>query len=398
MSARMRLPLYRLVLLAALPWVTACATIHRPSTTIAQLEIDATAARMTERATRDSVIEGLVRRARTRGDRTLDILMLSGGGQNGSFGVGFLRGWASRIEAPMPRFDLVTGISTGALQAPYALLGTPAALDSITSTYARAASEIAPTLDWWFFFRRTGGLVNTKRFDRALEKAIDGQFRRQLRGALSEDRQMLFATTDWDLGIGRTWSLGETLDTSATGLARTRQLLKAATAIPAIFPQVIVDGHLHGDGGAIANVLTLLSFDDYQRLGERLAANGMRDVTVRVYVVMNLWTHAEPKIIKPSSRKQIASRSNAVIFYSHQPETLSALADLARAVSSQVTGVRVELRVATLPAWLSTEPGADKLFNKQFMQRLDDMGYAKGRSASPWDSIPSAYARPPRPQ
>jgi len=205
-------------------------------------------------------------------------------------------------------------------------------------------------------------------------------------------------TDRWDLGIGRTWSLGETLDTSATGLARTRQLLKAATAIPAIFPQVIVDGHLHGDGGAIANVLTLLSFDDYQRLGERLAANGMRDVTVRVYVVMNLWTHAEPKIIKPSSRKQIASRSNAVIFYSHQPETLSALADLARAVSSQVTGVRVELRVATLPAWLSTEPGADKLFNKQFMQRLDDMGYAKGRSASPWDSIPSAYARPPRPQ
>ena len=384
-----------LALLATLG-LTACAAVHRPPTTMAQLDRDAATARDAERATRDTVIERLVRRAQARGDRTLDILMLSGGGQNGSFGVGFLRGWRSRPDAPMPTFDLVTGISTGALQAPYALLGTQAAMDSITATYARAATEIAPTIDWLFWLRRTGGVVNTARFDRALERAINGQFRNDLRRALSQDRQLLFGTADFDLAIGRTWSLGESLDTTSDGLARTRLLLKAATAIPGIFPPVVVDGHVHADGGVIANVLTVLTFDDYQRLAQRLAARGIRDVTIHVWVVMNLWTHPEPKVIKPSSRGEVSARSTAMLFYAHMPETLTALQNLARAVSSQVPGLTLDVHVATLPAWLSTEPGASALFDRQFMQRLDDFGFNKARSANPWDVVPSAYARPAR--
>ena len=394
----MRLRAIRLLALCSLSWLAACATNRRPPSTVPELERDAVALGTLDRTTRDSVIERLVRRAQTRGDRTLDILMLSGGGQNGAFGTGFLRGWLSRSDAPMPRFDLVTGISTGALQAPYALLGTKAALDSITATYARSATDIAPTVDWLFLFRRTGGLVNTKRFDRTLEKTINGQFHDQLRTALAEDRQFLFSTTDFDLGVGHTWSLGETLDTTTAGLARTRQLLKAATAIPGIFPPVMIDGHLHADGGVITNVLTLFSFEDYQRLATRLAARGMRDVTVRVFVVMNLWSHTDPKVIPASNRRKISSRSTALLFYAHQPETLASLSNLSRAVSSQISGLRMQLRVAALPAWLSTEPGADKLFDRQFMGRLDSLGYAKARSNAPWDSIPSAFARPARPQ
>lgn len=370
---------------------------RRPPTTVAALERDAIVLRATDRATRDSVIERLARRAVARGDRTIDILMLSGGGQNGAFGTGFLRGWQSRTESPMPRFDLVTGISTGALQAPYALLGTKAAMDSITATYARSATEFAPTIDWLFPIRRTGGVVNTARYDRTIEQSVDGLFREQLHTAFREDRQFLFGTTDFDLGVGRTWSLGETLDTTAAGLVRTRQLLKAATAIPGIFPPVVIDGHVHADGGVITNVLTLLTFDDYRRLAERLASRGLRDITVRVWVVMNLWTHAEPKVIPASNRGAISARSTALLFYAHQPETLAGLTNLERAVSSQVPGMRMQLRVATLPAWLSTEPGGDKLFDRAFMQRLDSIGYAKARGAAPWDSITSAYARPIRP-
>ena len=42
-------------------------------------------------------------------------------------------------------------------------------IDTVTALYARAATSIAPTFDWWFWLRRTGGIVNTKRFDRTLE-------------------------------------------------------------------------------------------------------------------------------------------------------------------------------------------------------------------------------------
>ncbi len=374
--------------------LSGCAAISRPPITVPQLQQDAVQLSAKGRALRDSIIERLVRRAVTRGDGTLDVLMLSGGGQNGAFGAGFLRGWAQRTDAPMPRFDLITGISTGALQAPYALLGTKASLDTISALYARAATSIAPTIDWWFWLRRTGGVVNTTRFDRTLATTINGPFRDALREAFLEDRQLIFATTDYDLGIGQLWSMGDALDTSAAGLARTGQLLKAATAIPGIFPSVMIDGHLHGDGGVIENVLATLTFDDYEQLAARLAARGMHDVKVRVWVVMNMWTHPAPRVITPSNRKAITSRSNTMLFFAHQPATLQALEDLSRAVTSQIPQLHMDVRVALLAAAESLSPGAQKLFEAKFMQRLDSLGYAKSQQAMPWDRIPSAFRRP----
>ena len=60
---------------------------------------------------------------RTRG-HALNLLTLSGGGQNGAFGAGFLIGW--RESGRRPEFDVVGGVSTGALLATHAFLGTPA--------------------------------------------------------------------------------------------------------------------------------------------------------------------------------------------------------------------------------------------------------------------------------
>ena len=376
---------------------TGCAAITRAPTTIAALQRDAVVIDATHRALRDTVIERLVRRAAKRGDRTVDVLLLSGGGQNGAFGAGFLRGWMQRKTDAMPRFDLVTGISTGALQAPYALLGTRSAIDTITALYARSATSFAPSLDWWFWIRRTGGLVNTARFDRAIAQTFTGPLRDELRAAFANDQQILFGTADFDLGIGRVWSLGDELGGSSTSAAteRTQRLLKAATAIPGIFPPVMIDGHLQADGGVIENILPLLTFEDFTRLGQRLQARGLTDVTVRLWVIMNMWTHTEPKVMKPSARRAMSSRSTALLFYAHQPATLAALENLSRAVSDRVPGVRLQLRVAAIPSEESVFPGANALFERRFMLRLDSLGFSKAQSATPWEArIPSAFSRP----
>ena len=385
---------------AVVAFGSACAAIGRPATTVASLQADAPRYAERDRATRDSIIERLARRVVRRGDGTLDLLLLSGGGQNGAFGAGFLRGWRVRSEQGppdqrMPVFDLVSGISTGALQSPYALLGSRASLDTLTALYARAVSSIAPTIDWWFWLRRTGGLVNTTRFDRTLAATINGGFSDELRRAFADDRQIVFATADFDLGIGRLWSLGEEIDTTRGGLMRARSLFRAATAIPGIFPPVVIDGHVHADGGVVENVMPVLSRDDYAALAARLAARGVTAVTVRVWVVMNLWTHPEPRVITPSSRGQMISRSTALLFYLHQPSTLAGLENLARAVSADVPGVRMQVRVATLPASESTSPGANALFEQRFMQRLDSIGFARAQRPDPWDTVIGAYAVPP---
>lgn len=387
-------------LASAMTLVSSCAAITRPPTTIAAIQRDGIAIDARHQALRDTVVERLVRRAATRGDRTVDLLMLSGGGQNGAFGTGFLRGWLQRPTDAMPRFDLVTGISTGALQAPYALLGTRSAIDTVTALYARAANSFAPSLDWWFWLRRTGGLVNTTRFDRTIAQTLDGPLRQQLDAAFANDQQIVFGTTDFDLGIGRVWSLGDQLGRSgaagsSAAAARTQRLLKGATAIPGIFPPVMIDGHLQADGGVIENILPLLTFDDYTRLGQRLQARGLTDVTVRVWVIMNLWTHGAPQVMKPSSRRSISSRSTSLLFYAHQPASLAALGNLARAVSDRVPGVRMQVRVAAIPSEESVSPGANALFERRFMHRLDSLGFSKAQSANPWDALNvSAFTRP----
>jgi hypothetical protein len=67
----------------------------------------------------------------------IDILVVSGGGDWGAFGAGFLKGWGRVPPGPMarPQFDIVTGVSTGALIAPFAFLGTDDAIERIVQLY-----------------------------------------------------------------------------------------------------------------------------------------------------------------------------------------------------------------------------------------------------------------------
>ena len=383
-----------LLSLAALVTIAGCAAVHRPPTTIAALLTDADASRLAERRLRDTVVARLARRAIARPDHTVDVLMLSGGGQNGSYGVGFLRGWRARRDAPMPTFDLITAISTGALQAPFVLLGTQAAQDTLTSLYRNAADRIAPSLDWFFWLRRTGGLVNMKRFDANLTHIVDATLRDSLRTVFRADRQLVFGTTDLDIATGRTWDLRSVIEGGDEGLVRTRTLLKAASAIPGIFPQVVYEGHVHSDGGVVSNILTLLTLDDYTaKLPQVRAAGVTTPVTVRLFVIVNGWTHATPVIMNPASRRQIQQRWSTVSFFMHQPQVLEGLEYLAAAASA-VPGLTMQMQWTAIPSETALDPAASSLFNKAWMLRLEELGESRARGAKPWDTVVSPYVRP----
>jgi len=298
----------------------------------------------------------------------------------------------------MPRFDLVTGISTGVLQAPFALLGTPAALDTIAALYRTAAERIAPRFDWWFWIRRTGGLVNTSRYERSLRRTLSPTLQSQLNAEFATGRQLLTATTDMDLGIGRVWDLTTALGTDSASLHRTHSILYTATAIPGIFPPRVLDGHVHSDGGIIANLLPLLELGDYRTLAVQLRQAGIRDtVQLRVWVIMNIWTHAAPALVTPSSRAAMSGRSTTLLFWAAQPQLLQRLHALAVAVTATVPGVSLQVRIAQPNASLATAPGADKLFDRAWMQRLEQIGYEQARGQTPWDTIASSYVRPSPP-
>lgn len=404
-------PLAALAVTSAVAALTGCARAARPPATPASLLADAPAANAAHRAFVDSMVERLARRAVRRGDRTLDVLLLSGGGQNGAYGAGFLRAWARRPDAPAPTFDLVTGVSTGALQAPLALVGTPAALDTLGVLYRTAVDRLAPQVDWLFWLRRTGGVVRTGRYRAGIASIVDDAFATQLAAAFADDRQLAVATTDLDLGIGRAWDLATLLPTAATPpaerparLEAARRVLYASTAIPGAFPPIVLDGHVHADGGSVSNVLPALDLAAYRALAARLRARGVlpadsaaaagAPVTVRLWVLMNLWTHPGPEPVAASQRKAVGRRGNGIMFFSAQPQLLDRLQLLGRTVSREVPGLRVEVRHTQIPAEYALDPAATRLFDRAFMVRLDSAGAARGAGATPWDSIVSPYERP----
>lgn len=367
---------------------TGCATVSRPPVTIPQLVARADSFDRDEGARRAAIVDRLARRAARRGDGTLDILLLSGGGQHGAFGAGFLRGWQERTDQPLPVFDLVTGVSTGALQSPYALVGTRASLDALGALYRDAADRVAPGVDWLAVLRlrRTGGVVDVSRLRATVTALVDDSLRAALARARAEGRQLVVTSTDLDLGRQRTWDLGDEL-VRPDGVQRLRDALVASSAIPGIFPPIVIDGHVHADGGTTGNLAPVLDLDGFRRLGARLRAEGVTTpVTVRTWAIMNVWTKAAPQVIDPADRREVGQRGNIMFFWAQQRALLGRLDELVHAVRAEVPNVRLEVRHVAIPDSLAVDPAANKLFDRSWMLRLDSLGVTRARSARPWDA------------
>jgi predicted acylesterase/phospholipase RssA len=382
---------------ACVTFVTGCAAIHRPPTTRTALQAATADARALQTATVAALVDGLACRAAAREDHVVDILLLSGGGQNGAYGAGFLRGWQSRPDGPMPRFDLVTGVSAGALQAPYALIGTAESVGRTAFLFRNAVKSFAPTLDWWFWLWHTGGVANVKRLRDTVTSEFNADFEKQLHREFAADKHLVIATTDFDLGVGHAWDIGHELGGTEAGLPRARQILMASSAIPGVFPPVVIDGHVHADGGVASNVYVPLGLDDYKAFMTRARADGVSgDITVRIWVVMNLWADPTVNVTDPSDRGAMHGRAGTLLFMSQQPEVITRLSELAAAVSSGIPGLRMEVRTTAIPTAMADEPGARKLFDDAWMRRLEQFGYDRARGANPWDIVIPAPARQPR--
>ena len=183
---------------------------------------------------------------RQSGGRPLDILALSGGGAGGAFGAGALVGLTD--SGRRPQFTVVTGVSTGALIAPYAFLG--AAWDrELTAAYATGAGGHV------LKSRGLGALFGSSLFRGApLEQLVDSHLSDEMLRAIAREarkgRLLLVATTDVDSGAPVVWDLGSiAMNGGAEARARFREVLVASASVPGIFPPVVIDRETHVDGG-----------------------------------------------------------------------------------------------------------------------------------------------------
>jgi predicted acylesterase/phospholipase RssA len=183
-------------------------------------------------------IERVAQRAHElRHEEPFSILALSGGGADGAFGAGALVGLSR--SGTLPRFSVVTGVSAGALIAPYAFLGADwdrQLTDAYTS--GRAEHLLQP--------RQFGVLFGSSAYRGSpLEHLVEHYLTDALLQAVAREaasgRLLLVATTNVDTGETVVWDLGSiAMNGGDRAKALFRDVLVASASVPGLFPPVII--------------------------------------------------------------------------------------------------------------------------------------------------------------
>lgn len=196
--------------------------------------------------------ENFVRRLERRHGRPLNILSLSGGGQNGAFGAGFLNGW--RESGGRPVFDLVGGVSTGALLATHALLGTPEDDAKLEEMYTSITQkDICQQRSFFSLIGGADSLMDTAPLQVLIAKHITREVIERVALAFDEGRFVFAGTTNIDYDQTWVWNLSQIAKDGDLELYH--KVLLASASFPIVFPPVEIDGHLFVDGAARSNLV-----------------------------------------------------------------------------------------------------------------------------------------------
>jgi hypothetical protein len=195
--------------------------------------------------------DSLVRYLERKHGRPLNIVSLSGGGQNGAFGAGFLKGWSE--TGRRPQFDVVGGVSTGALLATHAFLGTPADDAVLEEMYTKVTSADIYTDRSIFGLLTADSLRDTAPLRAQIAKFVTAETLERVAAAYDDNRMLFVGTTNID--YAQTWVWNMTMIAKAGQLELYRDVLLASASFPIVFPPVEIEGHLFVDGAARSNVV-----------------------------------------------------------------------------------------------------------------------------------------------
>jgi predicted acylesterase/phospholipase RssA len=218
-------------------------------------------------------------------DGEVDILAISGGGAGGAFGAGALVGLTRK--GSRPQFELVTGVSTGALIAPFAFLGP--AWDKRLTEAAMTAGN-GSLLQWRGGILYDPAVYSGEPLARFVDRFVTSELVAAVAAEAAKGRMLLVATTDLDKEESVIWDLGA-IASHGGEEARTlfRDVLTASASIPGVFPPVMIRvedngvayDEMHVDGGTIQSFFVAPEIDRFLPVD----VEGLEGVNV--YVVIN---------------------------------------------------------------------------------------------------------------
>ena len=309
------------------------------------------------------------------------MLALSGGGSYGAFGAGILTGWTARGDRP--EFSVVTGVSAGAIIAPFAFLGP---------RYDRQLREIwteyrtDQLIVFQVFSGILGGgaaLADTKPLADLIARYVDRRMMAEIAREHRKGRLLLIGTTNLDAQRPVVWNVGElAVHGTDAALDTLRKVILASASIPGAFPPVEIEvsaggkrfSELHVDGGTTRQVF-LSSLNVPLRTFNPLYAVPPRR---HVYVVNNGYLSPEYQPVKEQTI-HIAGRSIATLLLNQGKN------DIYR-IWREVEDDNGVFRVTTVPDNFKARP--KELFDPVFQTALFDEGYRLARAGKAWSDTP----------
>ena len=310
--------------------------------------------------------------------RTVSYLALSGGGSYGAFGAGVLNGWSA--AGTRPEFEIVSGVSTGALMAPFAFLGRDydRQLREIYTQYS-TSDLVKPQV----LAGLIGGsaLTDTAPLRRMIAKYVDWKLFRAIAAEHAKGRRLLVGTTNIDADRPVIWNMGHIAQRDTEeALELFRSVLLASASLPGIFPPVFIkveaDGktykEMHVDGGTTDNAFLLPPKVNIKSFGNQRWKR-------RMFIIANDRTGPDPDVTKATTMG-ILGRSMATLIKQQLEGDLIKL--YLRAKKNNI-----DYNLTSIPP--SFREKSKEAFDKVFMGKLYDLGYSIGKSGVKWRKKPS---------
>jgi hypothetical protein len=321
----------------------------------------------------------------------IDILIVSGGGDWGAFGAGFLKGWQKvPAQHPLakPEFDAVTGVSTGTLIAPFAFLGDEQSTDEIVNLYRNPEPDWVKNRGFLYFLPNNISFAEVPGLEREIRKHISLDMIRRIANAGADGRLLAVNTTNLDDASSRVFDLvGEAQLASDSGrLERIHNIMLASAGIPGAFPFRMIDNELYVDGGVTGNIIYggRIGEEDSLPAAWQKTYPNLPIPKIRYWVIFNNQFRPVPEVVAP--------RWPAVIQRSLETSTRAATATAVRhlyamaEISRLKRKAEVEVRIVSIPPdWFPPVPG---IFIKESMNNLADVGEKMGADPASWGTTP----------
>lgn len=310
----------------------------------------------------------------------VNFLALSGGGDDGAFGAGLLCGWTK--SGLRPEFKLVTGVSTGALLAPFAFLGTKyddalrEVFTQVTPTdIMQKRSPLAALFD--------DALADNEPLGKLVAKYVTKDMLKEIAAEYAKGRTLLMATTNLDARQAVIWNMGKIAASDhAAALDLFHKIMLASSAIPGAFPPVMIDVEVNGkryqemhvDGGALSQAFV---YPTTIKLSEVIKHQGLKRER-RLYLIRNARLDPDREEVERSTLS-IAGRAISALIQAQGVGDLYKIFTIARRDG-------LDYNLAYIPKDFNALHKEE--FDRAYMQQLFQTGYELALKGYDWKKVP----------